>query len=126
MSMNPLEVADFKNTLDQFYGTETWHRFSMSKLLLTDGVKYLCEKAGCYWLMDIIASYQKKCMKDPMLRDFQIWELNVNIQERKGVVSCLRDTNDVAFKQTIPYTDFPLDTIKLYCENRVICLPSER
>jgi len=28
-------------------------------------------------------------------------------------------------KQEIEYTDFPLDEIKMYCENRVIFLPSE-
>jgi len=42
-----------------------------------------------------------------------------------GKVICERDTNDIAITQDIPYTDFPLDEIKLYCINGVILLPSE-
>jgi len=110
--------------MEQCTGTETYHKFSiLSKLVLTDGVKYLCEKAGAYWLMDVIASYQAKCNQDEMLREFQIWTLTV--KDGAGVVKCLRDTNDVAFTQDIPYTDFPLYEIKLYCINGVILLTSE-
>jgi len=119
-------VANLKSELDQFCGTEAYHKFSLSpisKLVMTDGVKYLCDKARCFWLMDIIASYQNKCNKDEMLREFQVWTLTVN--NGKGVVKCERDTNDVFLTQNIPHTDFPLDEIKLYCINGVILLPSE-
>jgi hypothetical protein len=111
--------------LNQFTGTDGYHRFSiLSSLVLTDGVKYMCDKAGTYWLMDIIASYQHRCKKDEMLKEFQIWTLTV--KDGKGKVICERDTDDVAITQDIPYTDFPLESVKLYCENGVICLPSER
>ena len=110
--------------LAHFIGTEAYHKFSiLFSLKLTDGVKYLCEEARAYWLMDIIASYQKKCMRDDMLRDFQVWTLRV--EDGAGVVICERDTGDIAIKQTIPYTDFPMDEIKLYCINGVILLTSE-
>lgn len=118
-------ATDINNTLVHFTGTEEYHRFSrISRLVMTDGVKYLCNAAGAFWLLDIIVSYQGKCNRDPMLKDFQIWTLKV--KGSKGVVTCERDTDDVAIKQAIPYTDFPLESIKLYCENGVICLPSER
>jgi len=113
-----------ESNLPYFTGTEAYHKFSiLSNLKLTDGVKYLCEKAQCYWLMDIIASYQNKCNKDEMLKYFQIWTLTVKNGE--AVVKCERDTNDIAITQKIPYTDFPLDSIKLYCDNGVILLTSE-
>ena len=118
------EQTNLETELSMFTGTQAYHRFSIiSKLVMTDGVKYLCEKAGCYWLMDLIASYQQKCMRDSMLRDIQFWTLKVN--DSTGVVTCDRDTDDTAFKQNIPYTDFPLNEIKLYCTNGVILLPSE-
>ena len=123
--MTATEVAELEMNLAQFYGTSAYYRFSiLSNLVLTDGTKYLAEVAGAYWLMDLIASYQKKCMKDEMLRDFQIWTLKV--ENQTGVVTCERDTDDVAFRQEIPFTDFPLESIKIYCENGVIYLPSER
>jgi hypothetical protein len=117
-------TTELENALAYFTGTEAYHRFSpLSKLVLTDGVKYLADKTGAYWLMDIIASYQQKCMKDEMLRDFQLWTLKVKDDE--GVVTCERDTDDVAFQQKIPFTDFPLAEISLYCINGVILLRSE-
>ncbi len=118
------KAQNIKNNLACFTGTLEWHKFSiLSNLVLTDGVKYLCDEAGCYWLMDIIASYQKKCMKDPMLCNIQFWTLKV--KDGTGVVTCDRDTGNTAIKQKIPYTDFPLDEIKLYCSGGVILLPSE-
>ena len=113
-----------KDVLSGFSGTDQYHRFSvLSRLVLTDGVKYLCDKAGAYWLMDIIASYQRRCKKDPMLAEFQLWTLRV--KDNKGVVMCERDTNDIVISQDIEYTDFPMDEIKLYCINGVILLTSE-
>ena len=117
-------AEQIKSSLAHFYGTEAYHRFTaLSKLVLTDGAKYIAEECQAYWLMDVIASYQKKCMRDEMLKDFQVWTLKVN--DREGVVTCERDTDDIAIKQKIPYTDFPLDEIKLYCINGVIMLTSE-
>ena len=122
--MTTAEMTNLDSTLSMFTGTEGYHKFSiLSKLVLTDGVKYLCDKTGAYWLMDLIASYQQKCMKDEMLRDMQFWTLKVI--DGTGVVTCDRDTDDTAFTQKIPYTDFPLEEIKLYCQNGVVLLPSE-
>jgi len=62
-----------------------------------------------------------------MLCDFQIWQLKVT--GKKATVTCLRDTDDVAFTQEIEYTDFPLSEIKLYCERgeeMTVMLPNER
>jgi len=115
---------EIESDLPYFTGTEEYHKFSiLSNLKLTDGVKYLCDKAQCYWLMDIIASYQNKCNKDEMLKYFQIWTLT--IKDGKAIVKCERDTDDIAITQKIPYTDFPLDSIKLYCIDGIILLTSE-
>jgi hypothetical protein len=135
-----------------FYGTEQYHRFSIlfRKHVCTDGVKFLCDACQSWWLLDIIGSYHAKCMKDPkgMLQDMQFWTLTVHPKiETKpmtigavmnqgkpkpmATVICERDTGDIAIKQKIPYTDFPLPEIKLYCERAgenlfVIMLPQER
>lgn len=118
------KANEIKAGLAGFYGTMEYHRFSvLSPLVITDGVKYLCEKAESFWFLDIIASYQKQCAKDSMLCDMQFWTLKV--AEGKGIVTCDRDKGDTAITQAIPHTDFPLDEIKLYVANGVILLPSE-
>lgn len=57
--------------LDHFTGTECYYRY-LCGLRLTDGVKYLADEGGAYWLLDIIASYQP----DAKIRRerFQVWE----------------------------------------------------
>lgn len=61
-------------SLDGFTGTESYHLFSPG-FFVTDGVKFLCENAECFWLLNIIYSFQQHCVKDASLRDMQFWHL---------------------------------------------------
>jgi hypothetical protein len=92
---------------------------------LTDGVRFLAENAGAFWLLDVIASHQPRCRRDPMLRDMQFWTLKVNA-DKSAVVTCERDEGDLAFEQRIERTDFPLDGVRVWVEGGVAMLPSER
>jgi hypothetical protein len=138
-------VAEIENGMAYMTGTSEYTRWSplFRNHVLTDGAKFIAESADAYWLMDAIASYHAKCMKDEMLCDFQSWKLKVNaptpkdigaageVLTRSATLTCERDTDDVAFTQEIPYTDFPLEEIKFYCNpmgdgtHMVILLPSE-
>ena len=114
--MNKLAKAEALADLGQFTGTERHHAWSFlfRKHVLTDGAKYVADKAGAYWLMDAIASYHARCVKDVMLQDFQLWQLKVT--DGKGVLTCRRDSNErPAIRQVIEYTDFPNGEITLYC-----------
>ena len=42
--------------LRSFYGTERYYRANPG-LLVTDGVEFLADNAGCYWLLDMVWSY---------------------------------------------------------------------
>ena len=108
-----MNAQELQSDLNQFTGTEEYHRLSPlhGRLVCTDGVLHLAKNAECFWLIDVIASYQPQCLKDEMLRDYQFWHLNV--KDRKGVLRCERDTDDVAITQEIPYTDFPLEHVKI-------------
>jgi hypothetical protein len=101
-------------------------------VVLTDGALTLAQEAECFWLIDVIASYQPKCRKDDMLRQMQFWDIKVT--GSSAVVTCSRDEGDVAISQKIPFTDFPFDAYRLYVaqqyldENKyvmVVMLPSE-
>jgi hypothetical protein len=106
--------------LEQFNGTENYYKY-LSGLKLTDGVKYLAEKAGAYWLMDIIAGYQSKLKDQP----FQIWRIHLK-EGNTADVSCRPDSDQPAIvTQHIPYTDFPIHEYELYCIDGVILLKGE-
>lgn len=110
--------------LSQFTGTEQYYRHYLG-LNYTDGIRYLAEEAGAFWLIDAIASYQTKgFLKDPDLLHFQLWELQV--KDNTATLTCKKDSNkESVVSQFIEFTDFPLESIKLYVVDKVLMLPSE-
>lgn len=123
--------------LNQFCGTTQYYPYLLG-LKLTDGVKYLADEAGAYWLLDIIASYQTDQKIKPTRTDqkicnlpFQIWELkllpkNITNDRQPAVVTMKTDTNHpLLVQQEISHTDFPLDSIAVWLIDGVMLLPSE-
>ncbi len=120
---NVSQETEIKSELASFTGTEQYFRHWM-RFVYTDGVKYLAERCGCYWLLDAIGSYQHK----PKIKTapFQIWTLNVNNEEKSAVLEMKEDSGQpVLVRQEIKYTDFPLSEIKLYYIEGVLLLTSE-
>ncbi|MBA7644391.1 hypothetical protein ES703_52135 [subsurface metagenome] len=72
--------------LGQFHGTENHFQHWMGRILFTDGVHYVAEKAGAYWLIDAIASWQRK-------EEFQIWELQKH-EGNKATLTMKEDTDE--------------------------------
>lgn len=108
--------------LAQFTGTEHIYRHGMTSYLYTDGVRYLCEKAGAYWLLEMIAITTRY---DPRIRadEMNVWTLTV--EGTTGTLVCT-DGNDVEYhKKEIHYTDFPLPEIKIWRCDQTFMLPSE-
>jgi hypothetical protein len=113
-----------KADLIQFTGGEQWYRHAMVRdVLYTDGVKYVAETAGAYWLIDEIAFAQRF---DKLLaaEEFQLWKLNVN-PDHTAMLTCEDGNGGVVFTKAIEYTDFALEGITLYFMNKTILLPSE-
>lgn len=111
--------------LAQFIGSEVFYQNPFG-VRYTGGVKYMAEHGGAYWLIDAIASWQNnpKVRNDRMLQDIQFWKLTVN-EDQSATLICERDEGDIAITQYIPFTDFPLQEIRLCCQQRVLLLPSE-
>ena len=98
--------------LRNFYGTEHYYRH-MPGLVITDGVKFLADNAGCYWILDIVWSYL------PVLRKSRDTFFVVRYAGTPGASGLFSITDDIPPNQTyaqqaIDYTDFPLDEIVLY------------
>jgi hypothetical protein len=106
--------------LDQFTGTENYYTNPLYPFEYTDGIKYLAENGGAYWLLDAIASWQKELD----LSQIQFWRLKVN-PDNSAVLTCERDADEPVIAQEIPFTDFPLEKISLYLCDGVLLLPSE-
>ena len=103
-----------ESDLLQFTGTEHWYRHALVRnVSFTDGAKYLADHAGAYWLLDIIAIAQAYTAT-VATKDFQAWRLTVNANASATVV-CTDGNDKERYRQAIPFTDFPLPDITLYC-----------
>ena len=111
------------STLAQFTGTGAYYRISRLHLL-TDGTKYLAERAGCFWMMDAIASH----LSEIGTAD---WFVLVRVMVSDGAALMIYENGNGQehARQEIPYTDLPLESVTLYAcwdsENWVIMLPNE-
>ena len=113
--------------LIQFCGSSEFFQHWSKRLVYTEGVRYMAEHGGAYWLIDAVASYQpdKRIASRSDLVDFQLWELAV--AEDKSATLTMRGDSDqpAVITQEIPFTDFPLAQIKFYVCNGTLMLPSE-
>jgi hypothetical protein len=109
--------------LSQFTGTETWWRHPINrKVTFTDGVKYVADEAGAYWLIDEIAlcqPYEKAVAAEA----FQVWKLKV--KDSAATLDCEDGNGKVVYSKKIEFTDFPEPGIQLFFTDNVILLPSE-
>ena len=115
------EEEQILSELEQFTGTTQYYRSSFGRLLLTDGAHYLRERLNCYWLIDIVESYQPKVRNRP----FQLWSINVN-PDKSALVEMREDTGlEPLVRQAIKYTDFKLKQYEFFCIDKVVMLKSE-
>lgn len=113
--------------LKQFTGTENWYRHQLfRRFIYTDGVKYVAETAGAYWLIDDIISHQydPRIKHNQGLQEFQLWKLKVN-EDETATLSCEDGNDTTILTQEILFTDFPLPEIIFYLQGDVLLLPSE-
>ena len=108
--------------LKQFTGTEQYYKNpAFPNYVYTDGVKYLAEKAGAYWLIDYIFIYQSEL--DLFDEPFQVWILKVT--DSKGEVIVEDGNKNRLKKYNLEFTDFPLPEIELWFTDRTLLLTSE-
>lgn len=117
-----LTPTQILNMLNGFIGSEHFYRM-YPNVIITDGVKFLCEQAQCFWLIDCIYSYQT--IKNVVIEPFQVIDLTVDLEKHTGLI-VVTDGNDVELtRQELEYTDFPLPKIRLYYTDNTVLLPRE-
>ncbi|MEZ5041542.1 MAG: hypothetical protein R2828_16740 [Saprospiraceae bacterium] len=121
--MTKVNVEKLKAELRQFSGTEQYYFNPLfPSFHYTDGVKYLAEQAGAYWLLYYIFSNQTKA--NLLEQAFQVWKLKVD--EDASFKVTVEDGNDQVIDPfKIGFTDFPLDQFELWLIDKVLILPSE-
>lgn len=122
-----METLTIEKELKHFNGTEQYHKHlfpGKSPILLTDGCKFVREACRAYWLFDAILSYQGDRRLNCI--NFQIWELKQLRKDLSWLLTCREDTGKKSvISQSIEFSDFPLEYIRIWLIDNVALLPSE-
>jgi len=111
-----------KTDLRHFTGSECFYRHPLTGFVYTEGVQYVANKGGAYWLLDKILT----CQILPSLKGegFQSWTLRV-ADDHTATLTCTDGNYRKLHREEIVYTDFPLEEIQFYFINRTLLLSSE-
>lgn len=119
--MTKPDPQTLKEALQQFTGTETWHRCALNPhCLYTDGVEYFVDQVGGYWILDILATeffnLQRKA-------GFLVIKLTVEGSQADLVVE--DGDYHVLTTKHIEFTDCPEGVWEMFFTDDVILLNSE-
>jgi hypothetical protein len=93
-------------TLAQFTGSTNFYRRGLVReVLYTEGVEYVAETAGAYWLLDEIALAQRYIIPIKS-EDFQVWDLKVEA-DQSAMLTCRNGNGREVYSKPLPFTDFP-------------------
>jgi hypothetical protein len=92
-------------------------------VLFTDGVKYVADTAGAYWLLDEIAL--ARCYENAVAAEvFQRWKLKV-ANNITATLTCDDGNVRVICGKAIRFADFPGSGARLYLSDKAIMHESE-
>lgn len=119
--MEPNEIQD---QLTYFTSTEKYWKVT-PQLVVTDGVKFLADACGAYWLLGVVESHLPYVKGSWAFVSFNTTPSG----EGRFTVADDNPAGTVFARQTIEWTDFPLREIHLYLVRDpyfwVLMLPSE-
>jgi len=136
----PITANELKRELRQFTGDLERFRHSLNRqVIYTPGVQHLAERAGAYWLIDVIASwigspdFNRAVAADARIESLHYWTLEV--ADAYGIVQAVIEDTEPPFAmkpfitQEIPVTDFPLPEFNIWAgfdgTHWTLFLPSE-
>lgn len=125
-------VAEVNEYLANCNGTDTLYTYGMFRKPITSGVKFVADKLGAFWLLDVVFSHQLNRAKVAAANGFQVWRITLN-KKGSGCKVTMddggQDGNEprVLITQRIPFTDFPKGVeLVMYLEDGVLMLKEER
>jgi len=122
----PQTAEELNKALAGFTGTAKRYRhFLVQSVEYTEGIKAMADLAGAYWLIDEVAFFQRKYIRN---LPFQLWRLEV--KDNRGLLTMREDTNEpLKVKKPIKFTDFPEGVFEFYVckegDRNIIMLKSE-
>jgi len=105
-----------------FIGTEQY--YNVMGVIVTDGVKYLMDNGYAWFVTDSIAVII--CNKKIRAEPFLVVKLKVDLEKKEADLTIDGGNENILYRQHYDFTDARREEVKMYFENKVLCLPSER
>lgn len=116
------EFKSLPHELENFTGSEVFFSHTLfTKFKYTEGIQYLAQRAGAYWLIDLICGTLSK----DIFTDEGFIVANLKVIDSKAVLTFGDGDGRLLYVETIDCTDFPLSHVKIYIVNNTILLPKE-
>jgi len=112
-------MRNVNDELREYNCSDNYYKYGFG-MVITDGVKELCDRFQCFWFVDVVCSYQSSLGAE----EFQSWKLLKN-PDSSALVTCDNGNGKILKSQRIPWTDFDADVANVWCEGNVVLLPSE-
>ncbi len=116
-------MTNLETELRHFTGSEHFFRNPLLRsFVYTEGVHFLAERAGAYWLIDYVMSnqYDRKIKAQP----FQVWTIKVR-EDRSATIRAEDGNGNLIRRFRLEYADFPLKEFSLWFIDGTLMLPSE-
>lgn len=113
-----------KNANDSLKGytsVENVHNYT-GNMVISGGVRALCEQFACYWFIDIVASYQQALRKEK--EKFQVWHLQ-RYDDNSALIECTDGGERKIRNNVLDSIDFEPREATVWVTDNLIHLPSE-
>lgn len=111
---------NLKIELERFTGTENVYKNPLHPVLYTDGIRYMAQKAGAYWLIDLIGFEISKLQRiEPFIA------IHLIIENRSAVIKATDGNQETLYFKSIRHTDFPEGVYLFFLTDNVLMLPTE-
>jgi len=104
-------VEELDRELGGFIGTVNYYKSFPSGVYLTDGIKYVADRASAYWLFSDVSILIKGKYKTV---PFQVWSLDVRPDNTARLTMREGSGEPLLHDQMIEYTDFPVGTFEFW------------
>ena len=111
--------VNWQHDLGRFIGTTKYWAWGPWRSRLTDGAKFLAEKAGCFWLFDEIeVMIQQHYQYNGLCYDnhWVFSTLTVNQEDSSATITLDNGNGKIIAGKSIEFTDFPLPKIEVWAQ----------
>lgn len=117
-----ITTEEFKNTLEQYIGTNNHYTSWLMKYRYTDGVRYFAQEAGAYWLLEEINFIYVDLARKGKA---EFLNIIVKCKNRKADILVDDGNGNLLKKKHISRTDLPEGEWQFYLYDNTLLLPSE-